>query len=201
MQKGSVVKAVDKRQTLLLNIQVLYDRIGNMLLRKRLQSYHSQSGKDNNNKLHSTLSNYLDKLHASHMINQQSEDLHSTYITATIATRKNTESHQGTEEPTSRLARYFKEKSTPSSLHPYISEKLKASILENIHTSIRLARQGQRENADLHSAIVRQALDELRYFLTIEEYIIFTNEVDDAISCCRTLFDTRLQTDLKTNKH
>jgi hypothetical protein len=166
-----------------------------------VHTYQLQGNFLSHDKFVDALSTYLDKLHASHTVNQQSTELHTTYITATIPYKDLLKLEPITLDSSSALARYFKAKNSSSSLHPYISEKLKACILENIHTSIRLARQGNRQMAKLHTDIARQALLELGHFLSTVECNTFINEVEEAINCCAAYIDTNFRAEIALNKH
>ena len=54
------MKATDRKPNLLSNIQLLHKRIGNVLVRKRLQTYQIQGDTANHANLLNALSSYLD---------------------------------------------------------------------------------------------------------------------------------------------
>jgi hypothetical protein len=195
------MKATDRKQNLLSNIQLLHKRIGDVLIRKRLQTYHIQDNSANHINLLNTLSNYLDKLHASYTVNQQSTELRSTYITANTPPENPVTPGQSAINTPPTLAHYFKASGNSPPLHPHISDKLKACIMENFHASIRHARQGNRDNAELHIAIARQALLELGCFLSADECNAFIKELQETINCCASYFDINFRTELAANRH
>jgi len=195
------MKAIDRKQNLLSNIQLLHKRIGNALTKKRLQTYHIQGNTSNHANLLNSLSDYLDKLHAAYIVNQQSTELRTTYITASTPSKNPAVAEQSTMDAPSTLAHYFKANGSSSSLHPHIGEKLKACIMENIHASIRHARLGNRSNVELHTEIARHALLELGYFLSTDECNAFINEMQESINCCASYIDINFRSEIVANRH
>jgi hypothetical protein len=66
-------------------------------------------------------------------------------------------------------------------LDPELSKKLKQSTWNHIHTALRLARQGEARNAKLHLDIASQALKEAAHYMSREEHIAFTVEVQEKL--------------------
>jgi hypothetical protein len=79
------------------------------------------------------------------------------------------------------LGMYFKSSQTESVLDPELSEKLKKSTWNHIHTALRLARQGDAGTAKLHLDIASQALKEAAHYMSREEHIAFTVEVEEKL--------------------
>lgn len=66
-------------------------------------------------------------------------------------------------------------------LDPELSKKLKESTWNHIHTALRLARQGEAGTARLHLDIASQALKEAAHYMSREEHIAFTVEVEEKL--------------------
>jgi hypothetical protein len=191
----------DRKQNLLFNIQQHHKRIGNVLVRKRVQTYHIQNNTANHANILNALSNYLDMLRASYVVNQQSTELHTTFITANTTSQNPAAPEQSTMDSSSTLAHHFKANGAPSSLQPYISENLKVCIMDNIHASIRYARLRSRTNTELHTEIARHALLEPGCCLPVDECITFIIKMQEAINPCATCINTNFRSEIAVNKH
>jgi hypothetical protein len=93
----------------------------------------------------------------------------------------------------SRLLKGFpsfiqRQKKSPT-LQPHLSQQLKNSAWEHVHTAIRLARQGEAAKARLHVDIAMSALSELAHYMPEVEYQQFRAEVKAQIDNIRELSD------------
>lgn len=76
------------------------------------------------------------------------------------------------------FSKYIQDHNASKSVHPSMGEKLKTSAWEHIHSSIRLARLGDVNAAELHANIASHALDEAGHFLSHTEYSILAQEIE-----------------------
>ena len=72
-------------------------------------------------------------------------------------------------------------KDRSSAAHHGIIEILTESIWEHIHTSLRLARHGDKEKAKLHIDIVEQGLNEISRYLENDKHTDLVNQVEQYI--------------------
>ena len=82
---------------------------------------------------------------------------------------------------------YLRQKKKAPTLQPHLSQKLKDSTWEQVHTAIRQARQGDLIKARLHVDIAMNALDELAHYLPDDAYLLFRSEIKDQIDNIRQL--------------
>lgn len=173
---------------LLKTLQRLYARITSLVLHKRMDSYREEAGNVADHDLTTLLSDHIDSLAApgpatsgktqhresARKVPSATEDLspgghHSGHQVSIVSRTVN------------GLGRYFKSSRTEPVLDPELSKKLKESTWNHIHTALRLARQGEAGTARLHLDIASQALKEAAHYMSREEHIAFTVEVEEKL--------------------
>ena len=172
-------------KALLHALQRLYARITALVLHKRMGSYREEAGSVAEHDFATLLSDLIDRLAAPGPAN--SENI-PPQVSAQTATQNPSPGRPDSDHMVSivsrtfnGLGRYFKTSRTESDLDPELSEKLKQSTWNHIHTALRLARQGEAANAKLHLDIASQALKEAAHYMSREEHIAFTVEVQEKL--------------------
>lgn len=179
----TTVKTANEKHTLLEILTGLYERISQALLHKRLNNYHSCLSDNIDEDVIESLSQVLDKLTAAEIVNRESTRIHTSYLSLKrLSSNGEDELQLRNTQPLSKLSDYFKNNNGLFDRHPSVSDKLMLSIMDNIHASIRLARQGNCETSKLHMGIASSAIAELQHFLTTEEFHKFTNEIKHIIT-------------------
>jgi len=169
-------------------LQNLYSRIASLILKKRMGSYREETGTVAGQDLTTLLSDHIDQLADSRPAsgdktpNQISVQKVQTETQNPSLGRRQSD-HQGSiiSRAFNGLGRYFKSRRTESVLDPELSEKLKKSTWTHIHNAFRLARQGDARTAKLHLDIASQALKEAAHYMSREEHIAFTVEVEEKL--------------------
>ena len=184
---------------LLGTLQRLYSRLSLTALHRRMGSYHKENsagitmGKD----ISSSLNGHIDKLANSEhakckgvaceeaaKVVPADAMLHTT--AQTVADSQNPSPSQDQASLVSTvldgLAKYFKSGQSEPTIQPHVSEKLKKSTLDHIHTALRHARQGEVTTAKLHADIANQALKEVAHYMSADEYKVFAAEVEALLS-------------------
>jgi len=172
------LKSTPDKQSLLETLVALYEKISQQWLHERLKSYHNCLSDNIHEDLIQPLSKVLDKLTAVNTVNQGSSQIRTHYLSSKRYLDNN-ESGQNLEQTihSSTLSAYFKVNNHLFTPHPGICEKLMLSIMDNIHASIRLARQGDCDTSRLHMGIARSAIDELSHFMETRKFKEFTREI------------------------
>jgi len=174
----TTLKPVSNKLTLLEILTGLYTKVSGKLFLKRLNTYHSTPPTINIDDIFTPLSDVIDKIAAAEKVNQESDVIQTSYQCST----QSTIDHSLMPTPTtanapSSLSRYFKARNSLVIIHPYVSDKLKTCIIDNIHASIRLARQGDARTAKLRIGIAHNAISELSHYIPSEQFEAFTHEV------------------------
>jgi hypothetical protein len=175
-------------KALLHALQRLYARITSLVLHKRMGSYRDEAGSVADHDLATLLSDHIDRLAAPGPANSENIPPQVSAQTAQTVTQNPSPGRPDSVRQVSivkrtfnELGRYFKTSRTESILDPELSEKLKQSTWNHIHTALRLARQGEAANAKLHLDIASQALKEAAHYMSREEHITFTVEVREKL--------------------
>lgn len=164
-------------------IEKLYSSITLRILQKRMDSYHSASANNNANSLSfdftASLYKYIDDVSSQTQKTVPDKQMldHAGF---SISNNPHPPSHfeityKGNN---SGLTKHFKEINN-AELHPGISGKMKDSIWEHIHASIRHARQGNSHAAKVHADIANNAYKELAHYISSEEYNELAREIED----------------------
>jgi hypothetical protein len=174
---------------LLQALQRLYAGMALRALQKRMGAYRREGGAIADHDLTALLSDHVDKLAA---VNRDQ----SSELAGQPAGRKGQKAqlqalgnhHVSARQVTmlgrafTELGRYFRSSRRPPVLDPELSQKLRNSTWEHIHTALRLARQGQARTAKLHLNIASQALKEVAHYMSKEDYIAFTVEIEKKLA-------------------
>ena len=173
---------------LLHALQRLYARITSLFLNKRMGSYREEAGSVADHDLATLLSDHIDRLAARGPANSGKTKRQVSEQKVQTATQNPSPGRPPSDHQVSivsgilnGLGRYFKSNRTEPALDPELSEKLKKSTWNHIHTALRLARQGEARTAKLHLDIASQALKEAAHYMSREEHIAFTVEVEEKL--------------------
>ena len=168
-------------RALIKGLKNLYSTVALQLLHKRINSYHSKAS-DGKRKHHdgikTPMMNFIESTVAQAVKSNYStqHDEHADSIIKAPPQHpatQHTGHHELSRERIDELSKYFKERNKGSDLHPPIREKLEHSVWEHIHTTIRCARQGDKDNAKMHLNIATAACKELAHYMDDEEYQTF----------------------------
>lgn len=177
-----------KINALLHALQRLYARITSLLLHKRMGSYREEAGSVADHDLTTLLSDHIDRLAEPRPANSgksprrvSGDDVHTATQNSTPGRPHAVHRVSIVSRTLNALGRYFKSGQTKTVLDPELSKKLKKSAWDHIHTALRLARQGDARTAKLHLDIASQALKEAAHYMSREEHIAFTVEVEEKL--------------------
>jgi len=175
-----------KNHSLLASLQDLYKIISKKVIRNRMHSYHKHVGSNGSFDITSVLNKQIDSLSTVSSDNNidstnvRDEERSEKPITAKVQNQEfqytEKENISGVE---SEFAKYLKQKKSSSASHPYLSEKLKATVWEHIHNTIRYAKQDNIATAKLHADIAGQALEEAAHYMSDEEYSNLIFQVEE----------------------
>lgn len=172
---------------LIRKIEKIYNKISLIVLRKRMDGYHTQASQSFNlaNGIKSPLLDCIDTI----IVNNQDDSRtphNNDRPVLTTATNLNTPAKNHTDKPhvvnkrsAEGLSRHFKARTNGSELHPEIAKKLERSIWEHINATIRYARQGDKYNATMHTDIANSACKELAHYMTEEHYQAFVMKIEE----------------------
>lgn len=175
-------------KALLHALQRLYSRIASLVLYKRMGSYRKEAGTVAGHDLTALLSDHIDRVAASRRASGQKTQpqvsaQQDQTATQTLSPGRHHSGHQVSivSRTLNGLGRHFKSRRTESVVDPELSKKLKMSTWTHIHTALRLARQGEERTAKLHLDIASHALEEAAHYMSREEYLAFTVEVEEKL--------------------
>lgn len=163
-----LAKKSSQNSGLLFLLLELFTRITNRLWFQRLQCYNDSPHHDCDAFI-SPLEKLLEKLSAAESANAATECIRTTYLSNHESFTADGQFTGAGTETYSTLSDYFRSRNNILILSPYLSEKLKAAALENLHAAIRLTRQHDERIAKLHLQIARDAINELTHFLPAQE--------------------------------
>jgi len=153
-----------------------------------MSSYREEAGRVADHDLATLLSDHIDRLAAAKPVDSGKTQRRVSGQKVDRATQNSSplrphSNHQVSivSGTFSGLGRYFKSARTAVVLDPELSKKLKKSAWNHIHTAFRLARQGEARTAKLHLDIASQALKEAAHYMSREEHIAFTVEVEEKL--------------------
>jgi hypothetical protein len=175
-------------KALLHALQKLYTSISSLVLHKRMDSYREEAGNPADRDLGTLISDHIDRLSVTEPENSDKTQSQASLHGAPAATRNPSRGRRHSTHKVSivsrafnGLGRYFRSNRKGSVLDPQLSEKLKQSTWNHVHTALRLARQGEAVNAKLHLDIASQALKEAAHYMSREEHIAFTVAVEEKL--------------------
>lgn len=167
---------------LIHGIEKLYHKIAVIVLHKRMNRSHkpaSQGVKSYGNDIKSPLLDFIDNV----LVNDpdDSTTLSDNDIpTLNTTTNLKSPAKNPTGKPqiadksnTEESSRQFKARTNGSELYPEIVNKLKQSIWDHIHATVRYARQGDKSTATMHTDIANSACKELAHHMDEEHYQAF----------------------------
>jgi hypothetical protein len=176
-------------KALLHALERLYSGMASRVLYTRMGTYRRRTGALADRDLAALLSDHLDRLAAAKRANSGEVPQRPVRQGVPEGRRELFEKHHpavGQVSVVGRafdgLGRYFKSSRTEPVLDPELSEKLRNSTWHHIHTALRLARQGEAKTAKLHLDIASQALKEVAHYMSGEDYIAFTVEVEEKLA-------------------
>jgi len=157
----------------------LYLKISAFNLLKRINCYRNNTCST----LNSDISNPLEK-HINKLAEESKQGIASSNITIRSSTEVESQETKKNKKPLTRLkkilgglTRYFKMSARKIESNQYMSDRLKASTWDHIHTALMQARNGGVTTARLHADIANQALKEAGHYMSEENYKEFFNEV------------------------
>ena len=206
-----VMKSDFELKSLIDALQSLYSRVVSFALNKRMDSYHEDSGSVAVDNLTTLLADHIDRLADSSTRQRettlsQSSEREPPAANQNLPEEEGATKHQAGEQNEQRaakelsmgrrksgrretmvgrtlsgLSRYLQSRRKESVLDPEMSDKLRKSTWTHIHTALRLARQGDARSAKLHLDIASQALREAAHYMSREDHIAFTVEVEEKL--------------------
>lgn len=172
----------NQASTLLHKLLALYSLISTRLLHKRINADHESGQVENKSNIPTLLSEHIYERVASSISDSEKSDGSNQEIdsrgTESIdqPTRKN---HGGIFKSLAGLFKHFRKRRTEAVLAPHLSEKLKKTVWDHIHKTLRFSHLGEMEHAKLHADITNNALKEAAHYMSSEEYIEFTSEIEE----------------------
>lgn len=178
--------ARESSASLLAVLNQLYARVTRRLWRGRASSYHEGLAHDLETDINPLMDAHLEKVKPA----APQVDTPSSQTAAPAgAARDEAEQTQAATRPAELafvaggvldgLSEQFKQINNPVQLDRETGAKLKNSTWEHIHSALRLMRNGDADNARLHSRIANNALKEAGHFLPADEYQNLVSEVTD----------------------
>jgi hypothetical protein len=176
-------------KALLHALERLYSGMASRVLHTRMGAYRRRTGALADRDLAALLSDHLDRLAAVKRANRGEAAQRPVRQGVPEGKRELFEKHHAAVTQVSvvgrafdGLGRYFKSSRTEPVLDAELSDKLKNSTWHHIHTALRLARQGEARTAKLHLDIASHALKEAAHYMSAEDYIAFTVEVEEKLA-------------------
>ena len=161
-------------------LHVLYYRLCDMDLHKRMNLYNRNNGTNGTPDISASLTKHIDKL----------APASKPGSTATARSSKRTSKPDNAKQPDQqpgwpnklvssfiRPKKIFKSKIASD---PYLGEKLRDSTWSHLHTALLQVRQGEASNAKLHADIANEALKEAAHYMSEEDYKVLCREVAKA---------------------
>lgn len=174
------------QKKLMSDLKNLYGKLSALLTGIRMRSYHVLTDSKNSFDITSVLNKQVDEYVAQHQpekrLNSIQADKEEPGNVATIKSeaKLNNDMLQSQSSGTeSAFAKHLKHRESSSVSQPRMGDNLKASAWEHIHKAIRFAKQGEVENAKLHTNIAGQALEEAGHYLNDKDYADLVFEIEN----------------------
>lgn len=177
-------------------IEDLYSSITLRILQKRMDTYQSAPQIDNlagrSGDITKPLFEYIDDVSSQvQKTVTDSQARSESHFSQTSHPHTSSQSELETpkvvnKENSNGLSKFFKASHHDSELHPGIAEKLKHTVWEHIHASIRHARRGEAAVAKMHADIANNAYKELAHYINNEAHAEFTMEIEDQLDMLMT---------------
>lgn len=164
---------------LLKTLRALYSRFMELFMQTRSTANRGHYAAGASLDIVSPLSEYIDKLSADASVNTKDVSGSRAGITGEAAPDHDSSS-MSVSSPNAEpgdLSVYFRNARKHSAVSLDMGEKLVHSTWEHIHTSIRVARQGDVKTARMHVELAGNALKEAERYLSAEEFSVFSEEV------------------------
>lgn len=167
------------------SLQQLFYRVAHLRLKTHIESYQGDKGNGVVEDISVPLAKHIDglaktaaKRNASPM-NDQSSDVQ------TLSETKTGSSHSSRRQAKveiirkrlNGLTRLFKKRGTTIVVQPHLSDKLKKSVRQHLNAALRLARQGDIDNAKLHADLTCNAMHQLVSYMPQEEFTQFNSQI------------------------
>jgi len=164
-------------------LQDLYSKLAMMTTKIRMDSYHKLVSSNKRFDITNVLHRHVDDLASRagkvrHHSGTALDDEHQQERAQESRDEKRTVNDENVSGVESEFAGHLKQRQSSPVSQPYIAEKLTASTWEHIHSAIRYARQGDVDNAKLHTDIAGQALEEAGHFLNDTEYSELITQIE-----------------------
>jgi len=161
-------------------LQALYIQLANQITALRVASYRSKVPNAPGTDLVAQLHDYISQTPAPEK-------------SSTVVQEVKPSNEAGTELPKSSgkaatsavpnsLSQAFCKRHPVDALQNTVSDKLMRSAWDHLHASIRCARAGDTETAQLHVSIMDSALKEAAHYLEDEKYLNFVKSLSEKIS-------------------
>lgn len=189
------MKNTEFYNALIRGIENVYRRISLIVLRKRMDAYHkqtSQNFKVFSNDIKSPLLDCIGNIIDNDQNSSQSpsnKDKNYPNVTTnlnTISKNHTSQPHEVDGSNVEELKRHYQSRTSGAWLYPEVVEKLEHSIWEHIHATIRYARQGDKDNATMHTEIANSACKELAHHMTEEHYQEFIMNIEGYLDSFKT---------------
>ncbi len=153
----------------------LRERFVLRLLRRRLRCYHSDVGVVVCQDISEALVPHIEALSSRGSCGR------ATQQTAAASTKaaavENASVHSPVPKMKTGLSRHLRRRRSGRALEPHLAERLKQSTHDHIHTALRLAQQGDLRTARLHAEIANNAQKEAAFYMSEEDYQLFTSAI------------------------
>jgi len=168
----------NNKTSLFVTLKKLQAKLTVVMLNIRSHSYHSAFKTNKSFNMSAMLEQQVDELALNMSKKDMSANNSDETQPLTIEDTNNTvnsiqdqtKAFEDTSGIETEFAKYLKERKHSLVTNPYIGNKLKESVWEHIHSTIRYARQGDVDTAKLHSKIAANALEESGHYLNNEDY-------------------------------
>jgi len=173
------------------SIEKLYSSITLIILQKRMNTYHPahsiDSSTNHNLDIQAPLFKYIDDISSEDQkIVMEIQTLDYSYFSHTTNPHTPADYELANQrivnkENVNDLSKHFKANHNHSEIHHGIAEKLKHSIWDHIHASIRHARLGDVRVAKMHADIANNAYKELAHYVRNEAHTELALEIEDQL--------------------
>lgn len=177
------------QQSLLSDLKRLYSDITLSLFNKRMGLYNKDSHALTGHDVSARLSDHIERLAAAEKAKPSSQPQTQQSKSQVSAEHAQTDTvdlgHTESSRPSpsvvgqvvSALSSHLKGRASYE-MQPQLSEKLKDSAWNHVHSALRYARQGDEVNAKLHVGIACNALKEVEHYMSDEACAELSAEVD-----------------------
>jgi len=164
----------------------LYSNLVLKIYKRRIGSYHKENSIADDGVLHRSMSDKIEKISDSEKTNSPVTKIVTSAIEACAMESSGAVSQKYQSIPVLSkiwpgLAHHFKKNKTVTVSNSCMSEKLKERTWEHVHSALRLARQGNQEQAQFHVDIATNALKELAHYISVDEFKCLSSEIEESL--------------------